>query len=55
MKTFISSVLIALAYLVFGAMDYADELRERDYYCEMVAAGAWPDYRGSYGRECGDE
>ena len=27
-----------------GSMDYADELRAAVHYCDMVAAGSWPDY-----------
>ncbi len=33
---------IALFGLV-GAMDYADEQRAHQHYCDMVAIDAWPD------------
>ncbi len=38
------AALLALFALV-GTMDYTDAQREQAYYCEMVKAKAWPDYR----------
>ena len=29
---------------VVGRADFNDEIREAVYYCDMVAAGHWPDY-----------
>lgn len=29
-------------------MDYEDAQAEEVNYCEMVKAGHWPDYRGTY-------
>ena len=52
MKT--AAVLLALLGLfgLAGAMDYEDQQAEQERYCEMVKAGHWPDYQGTYRREC---
>lgn len=52
MKTTV--VLLALLGLfgLAGAMDYEDQQAEQERYCEMVKAGYWPDYQGTYRREC---
>ena len=52
MKTTV--VLLALLGLfgLAGAMDYEDAKAEEANYCEMVKAGLWPDFRGTYRREC---
>jgi hypothetical protein len=49
---------IALAFLVctllgiVGSMDARDAQAAQDQYCDMVASGSWPDYRGGYERLC---
>jgi len=43
---------LVIAFGVVGTMDYRDAQAERDHYCEMVATGAWPDYRETYDEEC---
>ena len=46
-------LLLALAILGFvGQMDYEDANMAHAQYCEMVKAGDWPDYQGTYRREC---
>jgi len=52
MKTTV--VLLALLGLfgLAGRMDYEDQRAEQEHYCEMVKAGYWPDYQGTYRREC---
>ena len=52
MKTTV--VLLALLGLfgLAGAMDYEDQQAEQERYCEMVKAGYWPDFQGTYRREC---
>ena len=42
-------ILVAMAWL--GNADAKDEQREQDRYCEMVAEGTWPAYRGTEGCE----
>lgn len=37
---------------LMGRMDYEDAKAEEANYCEMVKAKLWPDYRGTYRREC---
>lgn len=45
--------LLVLAVFGFvGHMDYEDEQAAQAQYCEMVKAGHWPDYQGTYRREC---
>ena len=48
----VAAVLILLLILAGFARGRAD--REKDYqeYCRMVAEKRWPDYRGSYHRDC---
>ena len=52
MKTTV--VLLAMLGLfgLAGTMDYEDQQAEQEHYCEMVKAGYWPDYQGTYRREC---
>lgn len=52
MKTTV--VLLALLGLfgLVGAMDYEDQQAQSDLYCDMVKAGHWPDYQGTYRSEC---
>ena len=52
MKTTV--VLLALLGLfgLAGAMDYEDQQAEQERYCEMVKAGFWPDFQGTYQSEC---
>ena len=52
MKTTV--VLLALLGLfgLAGAMDYEDQQADQAHYCEMVKAGYWPDFQGTYRREC---
>ena len=49
-----AAILAALVLLfgLAGAMDYEDQQAEQERYCEMVKAGFWPDYQGTYRREC---
>lgn len=52
MKT-TSLILILIALLgIVGEMDATDAQLDADHYCEMVKAGHWPDYQGTYRREC---
>lgn len=46
----IAAILLVLG--IVGNMDYADELREAQAYCNNVADGIWPDYKGIYQKEC---
>ncbi len=48
------AVLLALLGLfgLAGAMDYEDQQAEQEHYCEMVKAGYWPDFNGTYRDEC---
>jgi hypothetical protein len=52
MKTTV--VLLALLGLfgLAGTMDYEDQQAEQAHYCDMVKAGHWPDFQGTYQSEC---
>jgi len=49
------ALLIVCLYLGVSSMDYEDVMAERDFYCDMVEEGSWPDYRGISEEECGAE
>ncbi len=47
----IATALVLLLGLA-GHMDYEDQQAEQAHYCDMVKAGYWPDFQGTYRREC---
>lgn len=51
------STVVVLAFLIgiIGRMDYQDEILEASRYCANVHEGTWPDYRGTYEKECRDD
>ena len=49
----VAAIVVLLALLgIVGKMDADSAQRDADHYCEMVKAGHWPDYQGTYRREC---
>lgn len=48
----IAAIVLVAGFAIAGTMGYADAQRERDMYCDLVRAGLWPDYRGTYESEC---
>ena len=52
MKNIILALVLLALYGIVGAMDAEDAQAEQEHYCEMVKAGYWPDYQGTYRREC---
>ena len=46
MKNIMVVATLLAVYGIVGAMDYRDEQRAEEHYCEMVESGYWPDYRG---------
>ena len=49
----------SIALLVFGLVfvfgsqeDYNDEVRQQTSYCENVKSGIWPDFQGTFEKEC---
>lgn len=46
------AILGVLALGVVGTFDMQAEQEEADLYCQMVEEGAWPDYKGTYERDC---
>lgn len=51
-QTLLALVAVLLLLGLMGHMDYEDAKAEEVNYCEMVKAKLWPDYRGTYRREC---
>lgn len=49
----ITALFVVLVGIV-GTMDYEDAIAEADLYCQNVHAGVWPDYEGTYAKECHD-
>lgn len=47
----ILSFIFGLIFVI-GSQDYNDELREQSKYCENVKSGVWPDYQGTFKKEC---
>lgn len=43
--------IIGLISLV-NNMTHDDEVSDQEHYCEMVKAGYWPDFHGTYQSEC---
>lgn len=41
----IKIILIVVAVLVVGELDYQDELQSNASYCDMVNKGYWPNYK----------
>ena len=55
-------VIIPAAFIVAitalglaGEQDYQDAQTQQERYCELVAAGAWPDFRGDFEELCHDK
>ena len=48
----VAAVLILLLILAGFARGRADREKDDQEYCRMVAEKRWPDYRGSYHRDC---
>jgi hypothetical protein len=45
-------ILILVLMGIVGAMDVEDAEKQEQLYCEMVAAGHWPDYQQNYRQIC---
>lgn len=52
LKTAAALVVVLVLLGIVGAMDAEDAQRDADNYCEMVKAGHWPDYQGTYRTQC---
>ena len=46
MKNMMIAAALLAVYGIVGAMDYQDQQRAEEHYCERVESGRWPDYRG---------
>jgi len=45
-------ILVLVLLGVVGAMDAEDAEKQEQLYCDMVAAGHWPDYQQNYRQIC---
>ena len=45
MKAIALSALILSAFAFVSSESYDDAVEEQNHYCEMVASGAWPNYK----------
>jgi len=52
MKTTVVLLTLLGLFGLAGQMDYEDQQAEQERYCEMVKAGYWPDFNGTYRDEC---
>lgn len=43
---------VILAFGIVGHFDYEDEVAAEALYCDNVKAGIWPDYEGTYKKDC---
>lgn len=46
MNNLIWGILIGMAFAALGHFSFTDELDSQKNYCERVAEGTWPDYKG---------
>jgi hypothetical protein len=51
-KLVLVAIVATLAAFWVMAGDYATAIESESRYCEMVSAGAWPDYEKSYDEWC---
>jgi len=42
--TYVIAIVLAMLGIA-GTIDYEEQLREEQHYCEMVKAGNWPAYK----------
>lgn len=49
MKT---AIVLLMLYALVSFMDWEDTQADQAHYCEMVKAGHWPDYQGTYRTQC---
>lgn len=52
LQTVAALVAVLVLLGIVGKMDADDAQLEADYYCDMVKAGHWPDYQGTYRTQC---
>lgn len=54
-RTFFAGVAVCLLLGLIGAKDAQDEDIQAAQYCYNVKHGIWPDYEGSYKKDCRTE
>lgn len=52
MKIILIAAFILGLMFVIGSQDYKDELQQQSEYCKNVKSGVWPDYQGTFKKEC---
>lgn len=43
-------IVVCVVFIMSGSFD--DAKKQQAYYCEMVQAKAWPDYKQNYEKVC---
>lgn len=51
----LAAAFFVAALVIAGGLEYHDERAQFARYCDMVAAGAWPDYRDLYHPHCEEQ
>lgn len=52
LSPWLAALFVVLALGIVGRMDADSAQADVNHYCEMVKAGHWPDYQGTYRSEC---
>lgn len=48
----LGAAVVVAALSVAGRADYEEAVASQQRYCDRVAAGHWPDFRGNYATAC---
>lgn len=52
LEAFALGIALFIIMGVVGRWDFQAQQADQAHYCEMVKAGHWPDYQGTYRSEC---
>ena len=51
-KGILAALVMLALFGIVGELDLQAVEADQAHYCEMVKAGHWPDYQGTYRSEC---
>lgn len=51
-KGILAALVMLALFGIVGELDLQAAEADQAHYCEMVKAGHWPDYQGTYRNEC---
>lgn len=52
MKVFLGVCIVVSLFLYISGKDYEDDIQQAELYCANVKDKTWPDYKGTYRKEC---